>query len=189
MFKRIICVLTAFLMFSQCLALGAAKAFDNADIVINEPFDNYPTNYVMDKDIMTVTGIGARVTETAKNNKALHCKLENSSFKVSVPMADTADEMVYSFDMMTNGGFITGDILASGSVKLISLKNDGKIRLYNNYYVGGYPHGTWHNYAVSVNYSAMRLSLWIDGKLVEKNMILNSNYKAPTDFIFNFASI
>ncbi len=188
MFKRITCVLTAFLMLSQCIIAGAAEVFDNADIVINETFDNYPTNYVLDKDIMTVTGIGARVTETGKNNKALHCKLENSSFKVSVPMADTADQMIYSFDMMTEGGFITGDILASGSVKLFQLKNDGKIRLYNNYYVGGYPHGAWHNYAVKVDYSAMRLSLWIDGNLVEKNMILNSSYTAPAEFIFNFAS-
>ncbi len=188
MFKRLICVLSAFLLFSQCICVNAAEISQAPDIVINETFDNYPTNYVLDKDIMTVAGIGARVTETGKNNKALHCKLENSSFKVSIPMADTADKMIYSFDMMTDGGFITGDILASGSVKLMSLKNDGKIRLFNNYYVGGYKHGAWHNYAVGVDYASMRLSLWVDGKLVEKNMILNSSYKAPAQFVFNFAS-
>lgn len=188
MLKRMICLFSAFFMISQCILVNASDILPDADIVINETFDNYPTNYVPDKDIMTVTGIGAMVTESGKNNKALHCKLENSSFKVSIPIADTADEMVYSFDLMTNGGFVTGDILASGSVKLFSLKDDGKIRLYNNYYVGGYPHGVWHNYAVCVNYSSMRLSLWVDGKLVEKNMMLNSKYTNPQNYIFNFAS-
>lgn len=188
MLRRIICILSAFLMLTQCVCVNAAEFISGTDISVNEPFDNYPTNYVMDKDIMTVSGIGAMVTQSGKNNKALHCTLENSSFKVSVPMADIGNEMIYSFDMMTKGGFITGDILASGSVKLFNLSSDGKIKLYNNYYTGGYTHGVWRNYAIGVNYSTMRISLWIDGKLVEKNMILNSSYKKPTDFVFNFAS-
>ncbi len=185
--KRIIALVLSITIFVPCIQIKAESSTSN--IIVNEVFDDYALNSKPDSSVVALSGTNERVVFGRKNDKALYDKLDGSYLSVSIPLETTEKKMVYSFDMMIKGAMISGDILKHGNNSFIKLNNDGKMRLPDNRYIGGYPNGMWHTYTVSVDYASQKYSLYIDGKLQLKNRILNVDLSVPASMDFKFVSV
>lgn len=184
MIKRLICILCTLAL----LAMPAYASEEKSEIKVNETFENYALNAFIEPSVMKVQGTDARVIFGRNQDKALYCKIQNSSFNVSIPCTSDSDEMVYSFDMKISGERIFGDIMKQSGVSFLKLDREGKVKLSNSLHAGGYGGGTWHRYTVSIDYRIKKYSVWIDGTPVILRGLLNSNMQKAEALNFSFIS-
>lgn len=162
MFKKFIAVfLSASIMMSS---MGGVFAADN-EILINEVFNDYSTNYLPSN--ATINGTEARVVETEENkNKALFARTAGDKVEFSMPLSSTDTQMVYAFDVKIEGDFVKGSAFACSTGKsLFTFAENGAVLLEDQYQVGSYGDKKWHSYVAQVDFTNKIYNVYVDGKL------------------------
>lgn len=191
MTKRIISAIISLCIIISCLPV-VVFASEEKSFLINECFENYPTNGLPDS-VAAKTGIDTRVVEFSKSKKALYSKAQGEGIKLSVPIEKTYSKMVFSFDIRIDGAPVKGEILSlkggSGETKLFSLSQDRSIKLEDGMIVSGYASGKWINYAVIIDYDKKCYDLYIDGKLKSSKRKFYTAPVKPKEIGFNLLCV
>lgn len=183
MTKKIISLVLTFLIVVSVMPAGAA----DAELIVNETFDNYALNDQNPSGVNIAAGLDARVVSKGGADKALYSKLWGNSAKFVIPVENCPDKAVFAFDLMLDGKTISGSAIGlGGNTPVFRFTENEKIVMDNDKTVATYRSGVWKKYAVAVDFSNGTYDLFIDGKYILQNRYFLTAPKTVSEFSMQF---
>jgi len=190
--KKIISILLI-LTFVLPLCVFDVYADENADVYINEAFDNYAFNETAIDSVNVTAGVDARVKGKSDNSsdKALYAKAWGDNVYLYAPLSGLGKKFVISADLRLDGLKTTATLFSlTGESDLISLSSNGRLTLPDGKSLGGLSYGRWTSFAFAFDISDSKnqyMDVYIDGSLKLDNWKIKSPIDIPQEITFFIA--
>lgn len=181
--KRIFALVLGALMILSSLP---AAALSDGKIILNEVFENYPTNSTAMGAVKATTGIDGRVIKEDNKNKAAYTKAWGENAKITASFtASEAKEMVFSAKIKVSGSDTSGQLLTlsggGSTLDILSLSENGTVTLPGGKHIGGAPKNRWVTYTFLINSEKGMMDVYVNGKCRAGKFYLPSGSFPNTD--------
>ncbi|MBQ4630835.1 MAG: discoidin domain-containing protein [Clostridia bacterium] len=184
MLKKIISV--TLILTIMCSLIPAYAQESAGTLLLTQRFGSFAENASSVKGIRFASGVDTRVV-SEDGNKVLVSRAFGEGVKL---VADnypepTMDKTVFSaklkFDGEKTSGKLFNAIYPSQELALLSIGDDGLIKLADGKKISGTPRGRYMRYSIVVNWKKGTLDVWLDQKCVVSNWIMTQTAKkAPS---------
>ncbi len=171
MYKKFISVLLAAIMLLTITPVFATE--DAGNVLFSEGFSSYAENETVLKSVTVSGGLDTRVVSD-NGNKVLFSRAAGDGVKVKIPVSEIkGDTTVFSYKVKITGNKTTGKlltfILGSSKFDLLTLGEDGCIKLSDRKIVGGIPFNNYYTYSVVMNWEAGTYDVYVNDRCAVKS--------------------
>lgn len=183
--RKITAIIALVSMVVSLFSIVAVMAEDEVQTSINESFNNYATNDVLQD--LQVTSNSHFIKEYAPNEKGIFISTERKDSALSYAF-DEAKKLVVSFEIISTTSNLNGALrlnLGTRTFDILKFINMNNVTTHNGYHVGGYSDSLVNRYDVCVDVDNNCYDVYLNGKkLISDYRILKTTLAAITGVSF-----
>jgi hypothetical protein len=191
--KRYISIILALCIFFMSIPAFALDFLNNSSIVLNMSFESVMTNTSPSGISLTNAYAYVRDTDTELNKNLEVAKVAKAA-SIVFSLGGQSDSMNFSFDFLMKDMLVTRSIGVKDSASLMgtvaTIDTDGTVYANDGRAISKLECDKWYNISFVARFGDNRASLYIDGKCVASNILLETTGKfaVATSLIISMGS-